>query len=72
MRSLETLKKKASRKANVLGHRLTWGLAYGNATSNVFGQRGTCRLCGCDVRLNTDETCGPTLRGEAIVKGCLR
>jgi len=57
-KTLDTVRRQAQALTRKQGHRMTWGLPFGNATTGHFGQFGQCRDCGAVVYVKNHSDIG--------------
>lgn len=58
MPTLDTIRRQAQTKTRKQGHRMVWGLPFGNATTGNMGQFGQCRDCGAVVYIKNHSDSG--------------
>lgn len=76
-KALATIRAKAQAITRRQGHRMTWGLPFGNATTGNMGQFGQCRDCGAVLYIKNHSDIGQYFvqdQGEpfAIEKLCTK
>jgi hypothetical protein len=68
MRQLSTLKREASKTTSWRGHRLRWGEPFGNGSTNIYSQTGTCQNCKMTATLSMNGK--PDIYGDAVALNC--